>query len=176
MKRFTLKRITALVLALIMVFSLCPVRAEAAAFASLLGNSAVQAGTDVTLTLKISGTNIMGIEATLDYDKKILEYRSYRGIADGWDIVPSGEEFVMYGVRNPINEPTNVVSLTFRVKEDVSVGTALDVSFQNVVVSNGERDLVVGTAVWSGTVMTPAQNVTPIAYIDGVPNVKYMAL
>jgi len=176
MKRFFLKQITAVVLMLVMVFSLCTVRAEATAFASLSGKSVVRAGNDVTLTLKVSGTNIMGIEAMLDYDEKVLEYRSYRGLVDGWDVVPNGEQFVMWSVNNPIKEPTDVLSLTFRVKEDVAAGTALEVSFQNVTVSDEERELGVGAVAWSGTVMTAPQNTTPVAFIDGVPNVKYMTL
>ena len=61
-----------LVLVLALVFALLPQRAEAAE-ASLSGSSAVQAGSTVKLTLSISGSNIMGVDATLDYDSSVLE-------------------------------------------------------------------------------------------------------
>ena len=113
-----------LLLALCLVM-LWPQTALAAPSASLSGDSSIQAGSDVTLTLKVSGSNVMGVEATLNYDSSVLEYRSYSGKLSGWDVVPNGTKFVMYGVGNPINSSTSVVSVTFRVKSGLSADTAL---------------------------------------------------
>ena len=148
----------------LLLFALCllmlqPQVAEASASASLSGESSIQAGSDVTLTLKISGSNIMGVEATLNYDSSVLEYRSYSGKLSGWDVVPNGSKFVMYGVGNPINSSTSVVSVTFRVKSGLSADTALSASFSDIVVSDGNSDSNVGTASWSGVVgKAPSNN------------------
>ena len=69
MKKQFLKIFLTLTLCLVM---LLPQTAEAAPSASLSGNSSIQAGSDVTLTLKVSGSGVMGVEATLNYDSSVL--------------------------------------------------------------------------------------------------------
>lgn len=155
MKQRIFKILLTLTLCLVM---LMPQTAEAAS-ASLTGSETIQAGSDVTLTLKVSGSNIMGVEATLNYDSSVLEYRSYSGLLSGWDVVPNGSKFVMYGVGNPINSSAGVVSVTFRVKSDLSVDTALSASFSSIVVSDGNSDSELSTASWSGKVSAaPSSN------------------
>lgn len=137
---------------------LLPQTALAAPSASLSGDSSIQAGSDVTLTLKVSGSNVMGVEATLNYDSSVLEYRSYSGKLSGWDVVPNGTKFVMYGVGNPINSSASVVSVTFRVKSGLDVGTALSASFSDITVSDGNSDSSVPSASWSGKVGAAPSN------------------
>jgi len=132
---------------------------------SLSGNNSVQAGTDVTLKLKVSGTDILGVEAALDYDEDVLEYRSYSGLLNGWDVTSNGSKFVMSSVDNPINEMADVMSVTFRVKRDIAVGTEFNVAFKNIVVSDGNADHSVGTATWNGTV--DLESATQIGDLDG---------
>ena len=153
-----MKRISKIVIALALcLVMLWPQTAEAAS-ASLSGDNSIQAGSDVTLTLKVSGSNIMGVEATLNYDSSVLEYRSYSGQLSGWDVVPNGTKFVMYGVSNPINSSTSLVSVTFRVKSGLEVGTALSASFGDITVSDGNSDSNVGSASWSGKVGAAPSN------------------
>lgn len=154
-----MKRISKLLITLsLCLVMLWPQVAEAAPSASLDGTSSIQAGSDVTLTLKVDGSNIMGVEATLNYDSSVLEYRSYNTSLSGWDVVPNGSKFVMYGVSNPINASTSVVSVTFRVKSGLSAGTALSASFSNIVVSDGNSDNTVSAASWSGKVGAAPSN------------------
>lgn len=149
------KIVITLALCLVMLW---PQTALAAPSASLSGDSSIQAGSDVTLTLKVSGSNVMGVEATLNYDSSVLEYRSYSGKLSGWDVVPNGTKFVMYGVGNPINSSTSVVSVTFRVKSGLDVGTALSASFSSITVSDGNSDSSVPSASWSGKVGAAPSN------------------
>ena len=91
-----MKRISKIFITLALcLMMLWPQMALAAPSASLSGNGTIPAGSDVTLTLKVSGSNIMGVEATLNYDSSVLEYRSYSGQLSGWDVVPNGTKFVM---------------------------------------------------------------------------------
>ena len=154
MKKF-LKFLLTLTLCFVMML---PQQAEASPSASLSGSGSIQAGSDVTLTLKISGSGVMGVEATLNYDSSVLEYRSYSGLLSGWDVVPNGTKFVMYGVGTPINSSTGVVSVTFRVKSGLSVDTALSASFSDIVVSDGSADSNLGTTSWSGKVGAAPSN------------------
>lgn len=154
MKRISKIFIT-IALCLVMLW---PQTALAAPSASLSGDSSIQAGSDVTLTLKVSGSNVMGVEATLNYDSSVLEYRSYSGKLSGWDVVPNGTKFVMYGVGNPINSSASVVSVTFRVKSGLDVGTALSASFSDITVSDGNSDSSVPSASWSGKVGAAPSN------------------
>ena len=141
-----------LVLVLALVFALLPQRAEAAE-ASLSGSSAVQAGSTVKLTLSISGSNIMGMDATLDYDSSVLEFTNYDNQLSSWTMVNNGMKFVLYGV-DPISS-SSVLSVTFRVKSDLAAGTALSASFKNITVSDGDSETTIGTASWSGKVDAP---------------------
>ena len=149
------KIVITLALCLVMLW---PQTALAAPSASLSGDSSIQAGSDVTLTLKVNGSNVMGVEATLNYDSSVLEYRSYSGKLSGWDVVPNGTKFVMYGVGNPINSSASVVSVTFRVKSGLDVGTALSASFSDITVSDGNSDSSVPSASWSGKVGAAPSN------------------
>lgn len=142
-----------LTLALI-VAALLPQRAEAAS-SSLSGDSTVQAGSTVTLTLSISGSNVMGIEATLEYDSNTLEFTNYDQKISGWTMDYNSNHFLLYGVSNPINSSTSVLTVTFRVKSGLASGTALTAGFKNIVVSDGSKDETVSGTSWTGSVATP---------------------
>ena len=143
-----------LVLVLALLLVLLPQRAEAAS-AALSGNSAIQAGSTVTLKLSISGSNIMGVEATLDYDSSVLEFTNYDQQISGWTMDNSGLKFILYGVSNPINSSTNVLSVTFRVKNGLESGAALSASFKDIVVTDGNNEANIGSTSWSGKVDAP---------------------
>ena len=134
--------------------ALLPQRAEAAS-SSLSGDSTVQAGSTVTLTLSISGSNVMGIEATLEYDSNTLEFTNYDQKISGWTMDYNSNHFLLYGVSNPINSSTSVLTVTFRVKSGLASGTTLTAGFKNIAVSDGTKDETVSGASWTGSVATP---------------------
>lgn len=140
-----------LTLALVIV-ALLPQRAEAAS-ATLSGSGTVQAGSTVKLTLSVSGSNIMGVDATLDYDSSTLEFTNYDNQLSGWTMVNNGMKFVLYGV-DPISS-SSVLTVTFRVKSDLAAGTALNASFKNITVSDGGEDTALSPASWTGAVDAP---------------------
>lgn len=146
--------LTKYLLALALAAVLLPVQADAASSA-LSGSSTIQAGSTVTLTLSISGSNIMGVDATLEYDSNVLEYTNYNQQISGWTMDNSNLKFLLYGVNSPINSTTNVLSVTFRVKSGLESGTALTARFKNIQVSDGSTDQSLSDAVWNGTVDAP---------------------
>lgn len=148
----TFSAIIKALLVLALVVTLLPQRAEAAQ-ASLSGSSSVQAGSTVKLTLSVSGSNIMGVEATLSYDSNVLEFTNYDQQISGWTMVNNGGKFVLYGV-DPISS-SNVLSVTFRVKSGVDSNAALSASFKDIVVTDGTSETNLGAASWSGKVDAP---------------------
>ena len=153
-----------LTLALV-VLALLPQRAEAAS-AALSGSSAVQAGSTVKLTLNVSGSNIMGVEATLSYDSSVLELTNYDQVISGWTMDSSNMKFVLYGVNNPINSSTGVLSVTFRVKSSAASGAALTASFTNIVVTDGTKEESLSNAAWNGKVDAPLSSNCDLASLS----------
>lgn len=154
MKHNTSSLFKLLLTLVLIVAALLPQRAEAAS-SSLSGDSTVQAGSTVTLTLSISGSNVMGIEATLEYDSNTLEFTNYDQKISGWTMDYNSNHFLLYGVSNPINSSTGVLTVTFRVKSGLASGTALTAGFKNIVVSDGSKDETVSGTSWTGSVATP---------------------
>lgn len=148
----TFSTIIKALLVLALVVTLLPQRVEAAQ-ASLSGSSTVQAGSTVKLTLSVSGSSIMGVEATLSYDSNTLEFTNYDQQISGWTMVNNGDKFVLYGV-DPISS-SSVLSVTFRVKSGLSSDAALSASFKDVIVTDGTSETNLGTASWSGKVDAP---------------------
>lgn len=154
MKHNTSSLFKLLLTLVLIVAALLPQRAEAAS-SSLSGDSTVQAGSTVTLTLSISGSNVMGIEATLEYDSNTLEFTNYDQKISGWTMDYNSNHFLLYGVSNPINSSTGVLTVTFRVKSGLASGTSLTAGFKNIVVSDGSKDETVSGTSWTGSVATP---------------------
>ena len=157
MKKKTSSLIKLLLTLVLVAAALLPQRAEAAS-SSLSGDSTVQAGSTVTLTFSISGSNVMGVEATLEYDSNTLEFTNYDQKISGWTMDYSSNHFLLYGVSNPISSSTSVLSVTFRVKSGLDSGTKLTAGFKNIVVSDGSKDETVSGASWTGSVATPPSN------------------
>ena len=153
-----------LTLALVLV-ALLPQRAEAAG-ATLSGSGAVQAGSTVKLTLSVSGSNIMGVETTLKYDSSVLELTNYDQLINGWTMDSSDMKFVLYGVNNPINSSTAIMSVTFRVKSGAASGAALSASFNNIVVTDGVKEETISSAAWSGKVDAPLSSNCDLASLS----------
>ena len=147
MKR-TISRISALFLALVMMLTLLCVTAFAAPAASLSGSSSVQAGSTVTLTLRVDGGNIYGLSGTLSYGSG-LSFTNYNKSNGSWSMEVNGTKFSAYGTSADTGA---ILTVTLKVDSSLSAGTALSASFGDIVVSDGENDISLGTASWSGKV------------------------
>lgn len=147
--RTTLK---VLVLALALVWALLPQRADAVD-ATLSGDTTVQAGSTIKLTLTVSGSNIQGIDATLDYDSDLLEFTNYDfQVGSGWTTDYNELKFVLYSASNPITSSTKVLTVTFRVKSNLESGKKLSATFKNLSVVEGTSEIDCIAARWEGTV------------------------
>ena len=146
--KHTISRISALFLALVMMLTLLCVTAFAAPAASLSGSSSVQAGSTVTLTLRVDGGNIYGLSGTLNYGSG-LSFTNYNKSNGSWSLEVNGTKFSAYGTSADTGA---ILTVTLKVDSSLSAGTALSASFGDIVVSDGENDISLGTASWSGKV------------------------
>lgn len=129
----------------------------AGASASLAGPGTVRAGDTITLTFQLNGSNILGASGTLSFDTNQLTLvKTAQTIAAPWMVEFNGNNFVAYdnNQTNPIQGNKGLFTATFQVKS-VAPGTAITVSCQNVVASDGTADANIGTVSYSVTVALP---------------------
>ena len=131
-----------------------PQRALAAS-ASLSGSSSVQPGNSVTLTLSVSGSSIYGLSGTLNCGSG-LTFTNYSCSVSGWSMEVNGTNFSAYGTSASSGA---VLTVTLKAASDAKAGSDLSASFGSITVSDGENDISLGTASWSGKVGAPPSNI-----------------
>ena len=121
-----MKKIVSSLSALILTMCLLlPFTASAAsASASLSGPGTVRAGDTITLTFKLSGSNLSGAPGTLAYDNNQLQMTGTKQvIASPWAVEFNGNNMVAYdnNLSSPINGSKDLFTVSFKVK-DVAAG------------------------------------------------------
>ncbi|MBE6971449.1 MAG: hypothetical protein E7446_04935 [Ruminococcaceae bacterium] len=155
MKRMK-KTITCLTLALLLVVSLLPVQAHAADASLSASASTLRAGNSFEVYFTVSGSNILGIEGSVDYDSSAL---TFGGMADNtgsnWSMSQSGNYFTMYNTdeSSPINGSATVLILYFTVNSGAAAGANLSVSVSGAASTGAEESGLY--ASWSNTVAAP---------------------
>ena len=154
-----MKRILCTILVLLLSLSVFAMPAMAASStASLTGSGSVRAGNTVTLTFYLSGSNIFAASGTLSYDESQVQLvKTEKKIGGSWAVDFNGNNFVAYdnNLEKPISSKTAVFSATFKVKSNLTVGTAVKISCTNLVTSDGSADTNVSTASHTFTVAAP---------------------
>ena len=146
---------TLMTLMLVGVLFLMLVQSAMAASASLSGSSSAQPGNTVTLTLSVSGADIYGLSGTLSYGSN-LSFTNYNCSVSGWSMEVNGTNFSAYGTT--ASNGGAILTVTLKVASDAAAGSDLTASFGNLVVSDGEKDITLDTASWSGKVSAPPSN------------------
>ena len=128
--------------------------------ATLTGPGTVRAGDTITLTFNLNGSGISGAEGALSYDSNQLTLSStQQKIGNSWVVEWNGNNFVAYdnssNMDKPINGNAALFTVTFKVKSSVAAGTAVKVSVNNVIVSDGADELELGAVSYSKTVAAP---------------------
>ena len=149
MKHRILHTFTALLLSLVLLYALVPQRAEAASASLSGGSGTIQPGNSVTLTLSVSGSDFYGFSGTLNYGSN-MSFTNYSCSVSGWSMEVNGTNFSAYGTNSASGGA--VLTVTLKVDSSAKSGDALAVGFTNIVVSDGERDISISNASWSGSV------------------------
>ena len=162
MKNRLLRAALALTAAVLLVLTVLPRQAYAAA-AALSGSSSVQAGNSVTLTLSVD-SKIYGLTADLNCGEG-LTFTNYTCSVSGWSILVNQNHFSVYGTSSASGA---VITVTLKVASGTAADTVLNASFDNIVASDGDNDIDIGSASWSGKVAgAPSSNCSLSAIIAG---------
>lgn len=151
------KRIVMLTLVILCLCVMTLPVCAASASASLSGPGTVRSGDTITLTFQINGKGIYGASGSLSYDSAKLELVSTsQSIRKGWEVEFNGNNFVAYDnkMSSPINGSTSLFTVEFKVRS-LSTGTKVYVSCKDVVTTDGNADINVGTVSYSATIAAP---------------------
>lgn len=148
------------ILTFIVVFTLCVIcgfkKTDVnAASAALTGPGTVRAGDTITLNLNISSPGSYGFEGSLAYDGSVSLVSMSAGTG-GWKLEQNGSRVVVYddALSNPLGNNSTVIKAVFKVN-NVATGTGINISFNNIVVSDGNNESSIGTAKYSVAVAAP---------------------
>ncbi len=140
------------------VLILAPQRAEAAGSSFEGDDDELRAGDRVTVTYYVSGDNLYGITASMDYDSSKLEWLSISNELGGaWKLDENGSSSILLydsGVSDPIDGWEAAFSVTFRVRSGVSAGATVSASVSGTA-SDGSSDSSLGTAYWEAEILPP---------------------
>lgn len=128
-----------------------------AAGASLTGNSTVRAGDTITLSLNISDSGKYGLEGVLDYNSSQVTFSNMSCNLSGWKVEHNGGSVLVYddALANPLSGNKTVLTLKFKVNNNVTAGTNIQISMKNLVTTDGSVESSLGTATYSVTVAKP---------------------
>ncbi len=153
-----MKRIITFTLTLLLAVGVfCTAALAATASATLTGPATVRAGDTITLTFKLNGKNLSGLEGRLVYDSNKLEYKGFtQKISAPWMVEFNDVNLVAYdnNLEKPINKTTTLFTVKFKVKNTLSTGTKISVSFTDLKASDGS-DIAVSDAAYSATIAAP---------------------
>ena len=163
MKKKLFRAVLSMAAALLIAVSALP-RTAYAAGASLSGSSSVQPGNSVTLTLSVD-SKISGLTADLNCGEG-LTFTNYSCSVSGWSILVNKNQFNVYGFNSASGA---IITVTLKVAAGAQPGAALSASFDNIVATeNGDNDLNLGAASWSGSVgAAPSDNCSLSAIMCG---------
>lgn len=128
-----------------------------AASASLTGPDTVRAGDTITLTLNISDTGKYGLEGTLNYDSSQVTLQSMESKMSGWKVESNGNSLIVYddAMANPINGGQAVLTLKFKVSNNLATGTNISISIGNIVTTDGNTESNISAATYSVSIARP---------------------
>lgn len=162
------KRIVMLTLVILCLCALTLPVCAANASGSLTGPGIVRSGDTITLTFQINGKGIYGASGALSYNTAQLELISTsQSIGNGWEVEFNGNNFVVYDnkMSNPINSNASIFTVKFKVKS-LSTGTKVNVSCKDVLATDGNADINIGTVSYSATIAAPLSTDNTLGALD----------
>ena len=150
-----MKKCICFILIVVLLLGMVPA-AMAAGNAYMSGPDIVRAGDTIAVSFSAGG-GIYGGSGSLSYDPTQLTLQGCSAaISDSWVVEFSGSNFVFYD--NSMSEPISdavIFTATFTVASSVTEGAVISVSANNVILSDGEQDMSIGTVTYSGAIAAP---------------------
>lgn len=169
-----------LVLALSFVFLLDSRMDFYAASASLTGPSTVRAGDTITLSLNVSDSGKYGLEGSLSYDSSVVSLSDISCNVSGWKVERNGNAIIVYddALSNPLGGSTSVLTMKFKVNGGVAAGTAVNISVNGIVTTDGSAESSIGTASYSTSIAAPLSgnaNLSSLSVSEGTLSPAFKA-
>ena len=151
-----------------------------AAGATLSGPSVVRAGDTITLKLNISDSGKYGMEGTLSYDSSVVTLSSMTCNVSGWKVENNGNAIIVYddNMSNPLNGNKTVLTLKFKVGNNVAQGTAVKIAVNGILTTDGSAESSIGTASYSATIAAPLSsnaNLSTLSVSEGALSPAFSA-
>lgn len=124
-----MKRLFAIVLALMLCVSLLSVTATAAEASLGLTSASGEAGDTVSVTLYASSASLGGMDVSFTYDSSILELVGFTGGGAGWTV---GSHAIWYSGGLYNSAMSGSFTLTFKIKDSAQNGDVATVSASGV--------------------------------------------
>lgn len=154
-----MKKIICLAIALVLCLSILPMSVFAAVnSAQVNGPDTVWAGDTITVAFQVSGTDIYCVNGKLSYDSNQVTFISAsQTIGSDWGMDLNGDNFLFIDntLRNPIYGNAKLFTATFKVKENLAVGTKITISCKDVTCSDGQADTPVNTVAYTVRLAAP---------------------
>lgn len=167
-----MKKILALAAAILLMLACMPT-AYAAGSVSWKGPSTVRAGDTITLTFSAGG-GIYGGSGTVSFDSDQLTLKKYSSSVSGsWETEFNGNKFVFFdgSLKSPINSSTAILKASFTVNKDLAEGTEIAVTVKGITLSDGKKDISMGSRTYSATIAPPLSGNCQLASLK-VSNAK----
>ena len=169
-----------LVLALSFIFLLGSKLDFYAASASLTGPSTVRAGDTITLSLNVSDSGKFGLEGSLNYDSSVVSLSGMSCNVSGWKVENNGNAIIVYddALSNPLGGSATVLTLKFKVNDGVAAGTAVNISVNGIITTDGSAESSIGTASYSTSVAAPLSgnaNLSSLSIAEGTLSPAFKA-
>ncbi len=158
-------RIIAVLLALICLW--LPILTESAVFGAqagvkISGNETIRAGETLTVTISISGDELVAFLGTITYDAGKLEFLEEESLISGWgsDTNANAGKINLILMNENLDAPISgtdkrALRLRFRVKSSLSTGTSVKVELSEVTLTSMEEEFTLSGASYKNTVSRP---------------------
>lgn len=146
-----MKRIIALILATALLLTTVFITVAISTTAELSGPQYVNPGDTITLSFKVGGNNIFGVQGELSYDEnQVTLIGISQAIASPWVVESNGNTFFSYddSLENPLSSNQTVFTAEFKVN-NLPIDTDLGISCINIIASDGDKDLNIADVSYS---------------------------
>ena len=153
MKKLLPRLLAACLLAIVLML---PTRAQAAGVSLTGGTGGLRPGSTVTLTLSVSGSNLVAINGAFSGTQG-MSLSSVTSARSGWQIGINGNNFTAYDttMTNPVGSSAAIFTATFKINSNAASGSTVSTGVAGVTASDGENTLTLGSATWSATIAAP---------------------
>ena len=145
-----------LAVCLITMFFLLPTQAYAVGVSLTGSTGGIRAGSTVTLTLSVSGSNLVAINGSFSGTQG-MSLSSVTSARSGWQVAINGNNFTAYDstMTNPVNGSAAVFTATFRVNSNAASGSTVSTGVTGVTASDETNTLSLGSSSWSASIAAP---------------------